>query len=50
MFSWGAADMAGVPLSEVVSAARDRMWQTRRSRERVTARLDLYHRRVANET
>ncbi len=50
MFSWGAADMAGVRLSEVVGAARDRMWQTRRSRERATAELELYHRRVANET
>ncbi len=49
MFSWGAADMSGVPLSEVVSAARDRMWQTRRSRERATAELAFY-RRVANET
>ncbi len=50
MFSWGAADMSAVQLREVVSAARDRMWQTRRSRERLTAEFHLSRHRVANET
>lgn len=49
MFSWGAAEISGEPLRDAISAAKDRMWQTRRNRERHSAEIHHYRLRVAND-
>lgn len=49
MFSWGAAEISEEPLRDAISAAKDRMWQTRRNRERHSAEIHHYRLRVAND-
>ena len=49
MFSWGAAEIQGEPLSEAVEAAKDRMMQTKRTRERATSEIHHYRLRAAND-
>lgn len=49
MFSWGAAEITGEPLRDAVEAARDRMLQTKRTRERATAEIHNYRKRAAND-
>jgi hypothetical protein len=49
MFSWGAAEIAGEPLQDAIAAAKDRMMQTKRNRERASAEIHHYRVRAAND-
>jgi diguanylate cyclase with GGDEF domain len=49
MFSWGAAEITDEPLRDAIEAAKDRMLQTRRTRERATSEIHHYRVRAAND-
>jgi hypothetical protein len=49
MFSWGAAEISGEPLQDAIAAAKDRMMQTKRNRERASAEIHHYRVRAAND-
>jgi hypothetical protein len=49
MFSWGAAEVSAEPLRDAIAAARDRMLETKRNRERATSEIHHYRLRAAND-